>query len=67
MEVSFMRVFPLCRRTACGIALYPSIRLRFTPARFPSLSLFSPVIASMHIIVDRENANRENAEYAVWQ
>jgi hypothetical protein len=26
---------------------------------------FSPVMASVHIIVDGENANRENAEYAV--
>ena len=33
----------------------------------PSLSspFFPPVMASVHIIVDGENANRENAEYAV--
>lgn len=65
MEVSFMRVFPLCRRTACGVALYPSPF--YVGSTSPCLTLFSPVIASMHIIVDRENANRENAEYAVWQ
>lgn len=66
MEVSFMRVFSLCRRIACGVALYPSIRSVLHQFA-PFLSLLSPVIASMHIIVDRENANRENAEYAVWQ
>lgn len=64
MEVSFIRVFLLlCRRAARGIPL-SSIRLRLL-ASF--VSLFRPVMASVHIIVDGENANRENAEYAVWQ
>lgn len=36
-----MRVFPLCRRIACGIVFHPSIRLRFTPARPLPLPLFA--------------------------
>jgi len=64
MEVSFIRVFLLCCRAVP--AAWHSIYSSPFYARSPlSLSFCSPVMASVHIIVDGENENRENTEYAV--
>lgn len=62
MEVSFIRIFPLCRRAL------PAARHSLSVSVLRSPPSFSPVMASVHIIVDSgRNGNRENAEYAVWQ
>lgn len=64
MEVSFYaRLSALSsHRPRHGTLVYPSPFYADSP---PSASLFPSVMASVHIIVDGENANRENAEYAV--
>lgn len=62
-----MRIFPLFRdRTARGGCTLIYLSPFYASFAFFLLPL-SLVMASVHIIVDGENANRENAEYAVWQ
>lgn len=66
MEVSFYARLSVLSSHRLRHSTLVRLRLRFKPVRLFLLP-FPPVMASVHIIVVGENANRENAEYAVWQ